>query len=259
MSYTQRPVSASAVSRLLKTEGFHRANSGKHWNRGFQVTGMGTLVEVNYMASRDESSYEVMERMVEALNAKAEYVAWIGRPDWMNAIADNSFSVMIRKTSPAEAADARAEETAAAKAIEDAKVTKKAAEQEATLQDLRDALAARPVEGTVVTSERPQEAVQAIQELEIEWDLEHQSLAAVALPALRVALDAHPKADFFTKLIGEDDDMVLHVRHFHGTKVRVAAVHFEEMGGTFFTHHTEENFTSVAAVVAHLELFLVGE
>lgn len=259
MSYTQRPVSASAVSRLLGLADFKRARPGKHWSNGFQVTGMGTLVEVNYMATRGEDGFAIMERMVEVLNAKAEYVAWIGRPDWMNKIADNSFSVMIRKTSPAEAVAARAEETAAAKAIEDAKVARKAAEQEATLQDLRDALAARPVEGTVVTSERPQEAVQAIQELDIEWDLEHQALAAVALPALRKALDEHPRVDFFTKLIGDDDDMVLHIRHFHGTKVRVAAVHFEEMGGTFFTHYSEENFTSVAAVVAHLELFLVGE
>lgn len=258
MDYPSRPVSASAVSRILALADFKRARPGNTWSHGYQVVGMGTLVEVHYMATRGEEALPVLEAMVKAINAKGGYVAWLGKPDWMGVdLLDNSQpSVMVRKTIPDVAPAARELEAHKASLREAESVAAKAKDREANAATIAANL--RPAEPQVVTSERPAEAKQVIQELAVEFDEDRHSVAATALPALREALDAH-KAEFFTRLAGEDDDAVLHVRHFHGTKVRVAAVYFEEMGGTFYTHHSRESFASVADIVGHLELFLVGE
>lgn len=260
MDYPFRPITASAVSRILALADFKRARPGNTWSHGYQVTGLGNLVEVGYMPTRGEDGHAVMERMVAVINGKDGYVAWIGRPDWMGDDVNGGYSVMVRKTIPTVAPAARELETHKAHAIRVEGDAKKAAAQEAQRAAIESSLAERK-------AEEPQEPAQERPKHHSVRDtpvtVQHvRVVRTYAYAALREHLDR--TGLFFTRVEfaddAEGDPGLLRVLHLHGSNVlRDTYVGYDEMTGTFWTPLTHERFAGPESLVDHLKLFLVGE
>ena len=261
MDYPFRPVSASAVSRILALADFKRARPGNTWSNGYQVTGLGNLVEVSYMATRGEDGLAVLTAMVEAINAKDGYVAWLGKPDWMADLLDNSSpSVMVRKTIPNVAPAARELEANKAKLAETEASAAKVAAQQAQREAIEASLAEKK-------AEEPQEPVQerpkhhSVRDTQVVVE-RVRVVRTYAYAALREHLDR--TGLFFTAVEFANDDEgdpgLLRVLHLHGSNVlRDTYVGYDEMTGTFWTPLTHERFAEPKSLVDHLKLFLVGE